>query len=166
MNYQNYQNIPQFQNQFSNMQYNQPYQQPMQGMYMDRLTQLQSQQGMQMQNVQQPFMPLGKIVESIDIVKATDIPMDGNMYYFPKADGTEVYMKRWLPNGTTETVAYRPLLQEQVEQRNEGATIDITNLIQYLNDIQNEIKMLNDKVDKFSRPNNSKGRRESQDNEQ
>ena len=31
------------------------------------------------------FTPLGKIVESVDIVKATDIPMDGNMYYFPTA---------------------------------------------------------------------------------
>lgn len=135
----------------------QPYQQPVQGMYMDRLSQLQ--QNAQMQNSSfmnaQNFLPLGKIVESVDIVKATDIPMDGNMYYFPKADGTEVYMKRWLPNGTTEIVSYKPIV-ENIEEanisRSEAIGVDVTNLIQYLNDIQNDIKMLTDKVDRFGKP--------------
>lgn len=122
MAYQSYQSIPQFQNQ---MYMQQPYQQPIQGMYMDRLSQLQSQQNPQLQNSfvgSQTFTPLGKIVESIDIVKATDIPMDGNCYYFPKADGTEVYAKRWLSNGTTEVVTYKPSMeavpaQESLEQK-------------------------------------------------
>lgn len=51
---------------------------------------------------------LGKVVESVDMVRAIDIPMDGNMYFFPKADGTEVFSKRWLPNGTTEITSYKP----------------------------------------------------------
>lgn len=158
MAYQSYQSIPQFQNQFQNQMYmQQPYQQPIQGMYMDRLSQLQSQQSPQLQNSfvgSQTFTPLGKIVESIDIVKATDIPMDGNMYYFPKADGTEVYMKRWLPNGTTEIVSYKPFVEdiETNNSRNGVIGIDATNLIQCLNDIQNDIKMLTDKVDKFNKP--------------
>lgn len=49
----------------------------------------------------------GKVVDSYDVVKATDIPMDNNTYYFPKADKTEVYSKRWLSNGTTETLVYK-----------------------------------------------------------
>lgn len=134
----------------------QSYQQPMQGMYMDRLSQLQQSTQMQNSNFMnaQNFLPLGKIVESVDIVKATDIPMDGNMYYFPKADGTEVYMKRWLPNGTTEIVSYKPFV-ENVEASNshsEVTGIDATNLIQYLNDIQSDIKTLTDKVDRFNKP--------------
>lgn len=70
------------------------YQQSMMNMsnpYMDRYNQLQQfQQNLQGGN--QNLQMLGKIVESEDIVKATDIPMDGNMYYFPKADGSMIFI--------------------------------------------------------------------------
>ena len=95
-------------------QYNQ-----MQNPYMDRMAQLQQYQ----QSLQQPLQPtqmsganqmsaLGKIVDSIDVVKATDIPMDGNTYYFPKADGTEVYCKQWLQNGTTRILTFKPVFED------------------------------------------------------
>ena len=95
-------------------QYNQ-----MQNPYMDRMAQLQQYQ----QNLQQPIVPaqtpvsnqmsaLGKMVDSIDVVKATDIPMDGNAYYFPKADGTEVYCKQWLQNGTTRILTFKPVFED------------------------------------------------------
>ena len=95
-------------------QYNQ-----MQNPYMDRMAQLQQYQ----QSLQQPLQPtqmsganqmsaLGKMVDSIDVVKATDIPMDGNAYYFPKADGTEVYCKQWLQNGTTRILTCKPVLED------------------------------------------------------
>ena len=93
--------------------------QPMQNPYMERMAQLQQYQ----QSLQQPIVPtqtpvsnqmsaLGKMVDSIDVVKATDIPMDGNSYYFPKADGTEVYCKQWLQNGTTRILTFKPDLED------------------------------------------------------
>ena len=107
---QTYQN---FYSQMSN------YGQMMPNPYMDRMAQLQQYQ----QNLQQPIVPaqtpvsnqmsaLGKMVDSIDVVKATDIPMDGNAYYFPKADGTEVYCKQWLQNGTTRILTFKPVLED------------------------------------------------------
>ena len=95
------------------------YGQMMPNPYMDRMAQLQQYQ----QNLQQPIVPaqtpvsnqmsaLGKMVDSIDVVKATDIPMDGNAYYFPKADGTEVYCKQWLQNGTTRILTFKPVLED------------------------------------------------------
>ena len=67
--------------------------------YLQRMENLQQfQQAINQPQVTAPmtaFAPLGKIVESVDIVKVTDIPMDGNMYYFPKADGTEIYSKQF-----------------------------------------------------------------------
>ena len=101
-------------------QMNNNYQTPMPNPYMDRMAQLQQYQ----QNLQQPMsqtsMPgasqqmnvIGKIVDSIDVVKATDVPMDGNMYYFPKADGTEVYCKQWLQNGTTRILTFKPFFDD------------------------------------------------------
>ena len=59
------------------------------------------------------FTPLGKIVDSVDIVKATDIPMDGNMYYFPKADGSMVFGKQWLANGQTRILTFKASLDEE-----------------------------------------------------
>lgn len=91
---------------------NQYYQQPyMQNPYMQRMENLQQfQQAIQPQIPQQQFTPLGKIVDSVDIVKATDIPMDGNMYYFPKADGSEIFGKQWLANGQTRILTFKAIL--------------------------------------------------------
>ena len=100
-------------------QMNNNYQTPTQNPYMDRMAQLQQYQ----QSLQQPIVPtqtpvsnqmsaLGKMVDSIDVVKATDIPMDGNTYYFPKADGTEVYCKQWLQNGTTRILTFKPVFDD------------------------------------------------------
>ena len=100
-------------------QMNNNYQTPTQNTYMDRMAQLQQYQ----QSLQQPLVPtqmsganqmsaLGKMVDSIDVVKATDIPMDGNAYYFPKADGTEVYCKQWLQNGTTRILTFKPVFED------------------------------------------------------
>ena len=102
-------------------QMNNNYQTPTQNPYMERMAQLQQYQ----QSLQQPMVPtqtpvsnqmsaLGKMVDSIDVVKATDIPMDGNTYYFPKADGTEVYCKQWLQNGTTRILTFKPVLEDSL----------------------------------------------------
>lgn len=96
---------------------NQYYQQPyMQNPYMQRMENLQQfQQAIQPQAQMQSannFTPLGKIVDSVDIVKATDIPMDGSMYYFPKADGSMVFGKQWLANGQTRILTFKAILDE------------------------------------------------------
>ena len=102
-------------------QMNNNYQMPMQNPYMDRMAQLQQYQ----QSLQQPVVPtqmsgtnqqmnvIGKIVDSIDVVKATDVPMDGSMYYFPKADGTEIFSKQWLSNGQTRILTFKPDLETE-----------------------------------------------------
>ena len=109
-------------------------------------------QAMQMQQpMQQPQMQLpyqnnslwGKIVESMDVVKATDIPIDGNNYYFPKADGTEIYVKKWLGNGTTDVSIYKK--QENVVEESKPE-IDFAamedNIIDKLNSIDERISKI------------------------
>ena len=113
---QQYPNYSQMNNSYAQM--NNMYAQP-NNPYADRMNFLQNYQ----QSLQQPIVPtqtpvsnqmstLGKMVDSIDVVKATDIPMDGNAYYFPKADGTEVYCKQWLQNGTTRILTFKPVLED------------------------------------------------------
>ena len=103
-----------FQTQQPINQFYQPQQPYMANPYMQRMENLQQfQQAIQPQAQMQStnnFTPLGKIVDSVDIVKATDIPMDGSMYYFPKADGSEIFGKQWLANGQTRILTFKAIL--------------------------------------------------------
>ena len=47
----------------------------------------------------------GKIVDSEDIVRATEVPI-GGYGVFPRADFNEIYLKKWEPNGTTSIITY------------------------------------------------------------
>lgn len=152
--FQNY--YPMYQNSYSQQMQN-PYMQQR----MDNLQQFQ-------QAIQQPvvptqmsganqFNPFGKIVESIDIVKVTDIPMDGNMYYFPQADGQAIYGKKFLPNGQTQILAFKPIENNEVDNSStetEKSKLDM--LTQFLEGIQSEVRMLSDKIDKISKPTRGK----------
>lgn len=130
---------PMYNNTYGNLYNAQSMVNPMVG-YQERMAQLQQQYNMaqpMQQYVQQPMNGLlGKVVDSLEVVKATDIPMDGNCYYFPKADGTEVYVKRWLANGTTEVVTYKPCIEEASV---ENSTIDMQALYSKLDGIEERI---------------------------
>ena len=149
--------------QFQNPNY-MMYQQPQYNPYLQRMENLQQFQ----QVIQQPmsptqmsgtsqFAPLGKIVESVDMVKATDIPMDGNMYYFPKADGTEIYGKAWMANGQTRILTFKPVSDDNpntLSQDEEKLNLEV--LGQVLEGIQSDIKTLTEKLDKISKPTRAK----------
>lgn len=144
------------------------YQQQMMNMsnpYMDRFNQLQQfQQSLQSGN--QNLQMLGKIVESEDIVKATDIPMDGNMYYFPKADGSMIFGKQWLANGTTRLIAFKPILDEDVNNLSQSEIkTEIGAFNDVLGTIQNDLRLLNDKIDKLSQPATSSKTKKGAENE-
>lgn len=56
----------------------------------------------------------GKVVTSIDEVKAIDIPLDGSPSYFALADGTAIVTKQLQQDGKSKTVVYVP--QEEGEK--------------------------------------------------
>ena len=142
----------------------QQFMQPQFNPYLQRMENLQQFQ----QTIQQPlvptsmsganqFNPFGKIVESMDVVKVTDIPMDGNMYYFPQADGQAIYGKKFLPNGQTQILAFKPSLESEpnnVSTEVEKSKFDTLN--EFLEGIQNEVRTLSDKIDKISKPTRAK----------
>ena len=138
--------------------------QPQYNPYMQRMENLQQFQ----QAIQQPvvptsmsganqFNPFGKIVESMDVVKVTDIPMDGNMYYFPQADGQAIYGKKFLPNGQTQILAFKPILDDNINTlSNEEEKSKFDLLEQVLGGIQNDIKSINEKIDKMNKSTRNK----------
>lgn len=75
----------------------------------------QQNQQMPRQNAQQVYKPQssvslqGKVVDSLDVVKATDIPYDGSISYFPLTDGTAIITKQLQQDGTSKVVIYKPI---------------------------------------------------------
>lgn len=139
-------NYPIFNPMYQNPTPNQMFQ-PQQFQPQMQLPQMPQQQlpPIQQQNVGLP----GKVVEGIDNVKTMDIPMDGNMYYFPKADGTEIYTKRWLQNGTTEQLVFK-MQQAEVEADKPNP------LFEKLDGIQEQINKLEELISKQSKPTSKK----------
>lgn len=127
--------------------------------YMQRMENLQQFQ----QALQQPptfqnnFSVISKVVENIDMVKVADIPMDGNMYYFPKADGTEIYTKQFGMDGRTRILTFKPILDENPNNLpNEEEKLKIDAFNDVLMGIQKDIKELAEKVDKITKPSRTK----------
>lgn len=139
--------------------FNTNYQLAQQNPYMQRMEYLQQYQQNLQPQVPQPQMSnqlpaLGKIVESIDIVKATDIPMDGNMYYFPTADGSVVYGKQWMSNGQTRILPFKPILESGTENvLNNSEKFDLEENRRILEGILTDLQSLNEKVDRMAKPN-------------
>ena len=141
-------------------QMNNNYQTPTQNPYMERMAQLQQYQ----QSLQQPIVPtqtpvsnqmsaLGKMVDSIDVVKATDIPMDGNAYYFPKADGTEVYCKQWLQNGTTRILTFKPVFEDDTNNlSSDTEKLKFEGFESVLTDISENVDSILEKINEITTP--------------
>lgn len=51
----------------------------------------------------------GKSVDSLEVVKAMDIPLDGSVSYFPLIDGSAIITKQLQQDGTSKTVIFKPV---------------------------------------------------------
>lgn len=91
------------------------------------------------QQYQTPTL-FGRMVDSKDMLKVIDVPM-GSYGIFPKADHTEIYVKRWTENGTTVVDTYK-LVNETAESEDRVDS-------QVINSILTQIAAVNDKVDKL-----------------
>ena len=130
--------------------YNNPYYNQQQRYQPMPMTSQQMQQPTYVQPIIQPTQPiglLGKIVDSIDVVKSMDIPLDGSTSFFPLADGTAIVSKQLQNDGTSKTTVYKPVTEEQKELpkyvtlddvKKEISNIDLSDL----DDIKDEIKEL------------------------
>ena len=97
------------QQRFQNVE--QPNQQPMMTTYQPPI------------QLTKPTTLLGKAVESIDVVKATDIPLDGSISYFPLTDGSAIVSKQLQNDGTSKIVVYKPT-KEDKKDAIQFATLD------------------------------------------
>lgn len=102
--------------------------------YLNYNQQPQLQTSMLRQNQYRPQNSLqGKVVDSLDVVKATDIPYDGSISYFPLTDGTAIITKQLQQDGTSKVVIYKPIIENE-----ENKYITETDLEKQLKDMDNK----------------------------
>ena len=78
----------------------------------------------QTQMPQQPIATLqGKVVDSVDMVRVNEVPF-GGFGVFPKGDLSEIYIKSWNNNGTTQINTYKPIPVEETKEAKEASAKD------------------------------------------
>lgn len=108
------------------------------------------------QNQFNAFNALGRVVENVDTVKMAEIPYQG-VYYFPTADGKTIYSKQWTQNGQTQISAFKQVLEDNPNNTpSDDIKMQFGEFSDVLGAIQNDLKVLSDKVDKISKPDKAK----------
>lgn len=140
-------------------QYN-PY---MNRFYGQQQTNMPQPMEMSMQQQNTPQMALnrqnilyGKQVDSLEVVKAIDIPLDGSISYFPLANGSAIVTKQLQQDGTSKITIYEPKTQkedmkfatiEDVDKRLEKLDFsEIDDLKDDLEDLKKELKDIKNKL--------------------
>lgn len=83
----------------------------------DRLAQLQQNYQNTVPQYQMPqqqqinFGLNGQMVDSIDVVKAKDVDLSGAPTFYPNVNGSEIYRKQLMADGTSQTITYRKVDQ-------------------------------------------------------
>lgn len=129
------------------------YGQPQRFQPMEQLGQQFNNQYMQtMQQMNNQVGLLGKSVDSIDVVKAMDIPLDGSISYFPLTDGSAIVTKKLMSDGTSKTVIYKPVNESKESSTDFLVMDDLEDIINDLNDMKDlkkEFKGLRQEFDEI-----------------
>ena len=142
-----------FNNNYGNPYYQQQRFQPnMQTQYVPNID---TQNTLQAQYMQPTFTKqnvlMGKQVDSIEVVKATDIPFEG-ISYFPLTDGSAIVTKQIQLDGTSKIVVFKPVDEQKAEIRYITHD-DLKNALDSLNfdeidDIKEELKEIKKQLKK------------------
>lgn len=127
-----------------------PYQQ-----YQPMSYQSQTQIPQPLQQLQSKNISLqGKQVESTEIVKSIEIPLDGSISYFPLVDNSTIVTKQLQNDGTTKIVVFKPVdnrndEDKYITSKELKKAIDELNLAE-LDDIKDDIKEIKKQLKKRS----------------
>lgn len=86
----------------------------------------------------------GKQVDSLEVVRATDIGLSGETFYFPLTDNSAIITKQIGIDGTSKITIYKPITEQKEEIRYitredmESALNDLNN--EEIEDIKDELK--------------------------
>lgn len=86
-----------------------------------------------------PLGLFGKVVDSADVVKVTDIPLDGSTSYFPLTDGSAILTKKLQLDGTSKITVYKPVVEEEKPTPKYVTFDDLEEIKTHIQDIENKL---------------------------
>ena len=96
----------------------------------------------------------GKQVDSVDVVRATDVPFDGSISYFPLTDGSAIVTKQLQMDGTSKIVVFKPFN----EQKSEVKYLTSEDLEKAINGLNlNEIDNIKEEIKEIKKQMKKKG---------
>ena len=140
--YNNYGFNPYYQQQQRFTGTEQPNQQPMMTTYQSPI------------QMTKPSGLLGKVVDSMDVVKSLEIPLDGSISYFPLADNSMIVTKQLQNDGTSKIIVYKPTKEENNQTIQFATLEDIQDAINELDlsdiqDLKDDIKEIKKQLKEF-----------------
>ena len=119
------------------------------------------------QPIQQPIQPMptytpqpvapvvqglqGKLVDSIDVVKGAEIPLDGSVSYFALTDGTAIVTKQLQNDGSSKIIVYKRV-ENPIEEIKQPSYITSEELELKMKDFNTkEIKDIKDELKSLKR---------------
>lgn len=103
----------------------------------------------------------GKSVDSIDVVKATDVALDGSICYFPLIDGSAIITKQLQQDGTSKITVYKPVDEgsstpevkyvTETDLKKEINKIDFSEFKDKFKEIDRKIEDLSDDIKKINK---------------
>ena len=106
--------------------------------YNQQSQQIPRQQSSQIYKPSSTLILQGKVVDSLDVVKATDIPYDGSISYFPLTDGSAIITKQLQQDGTSKVIIYKPISEDEGVNKPQYVTEND------FNKFKEQIKSMND----------------------
>lgn len=94
----------------------------------------------------------GKQVDSIDVVKATDVAFDGSISYFPLTDGSAIVTKKLNTDGTSKITIFKPYTEEEpkieyITREELNKSLDALNFDE-IEDIKEDIREIRKEIKK------------------
>lgn len=139
-------------------QYNQYTPQPQQSYPQNPQTYPQASVGLQ-----------GKTVESLEVAKVMEIPLDGSTSFFPLADGSAIITKQLQADGTSKMVIYKPDLEpqkpveqpkyvteEQVREMIESSSDNLMDVQDDIQELRRELRNISEDMKELRKPKDAK----------
>lgn len=102
-------------------------------------------ENLMVQPVNNSYKLSGKLVDNVETARITEYPLDGTTSYFPLTDGSAIVSKQLQMDGTSKTIIYKPVTEEQKEQPKYLIEDDLEDLKEDIRDIKSELKDLRKK---------------------
>lgn len=94
-----------------------------------QLPQIEQVQPVNQLQQQMPRGVNGRVVQSVEMITANDVPMDGSAAFFPMQDMSAIFAKSWNADGTIKTIIFKPInetVPQSEIQNKENLKIDLS----------------------------------------